>query len=146
MIEIALAAVDADSAGHWPTVAGVLADAYRAANARIAELEVRNAKKLETIKSLRRKSARQGQHARNLETKLARLKAEGGKYVAALADATSRIKETNGILASVSIIEIMLAGKPEHATRISRARVLNYGALRIMESLPPAPDGKGGEG
>ncbi len=35
-IEIALRAADAESAGHWPTVAGILADAYRES---VAELK-----------------------------------------------------------------------------------------------------------
>jgi hypothetical protein len=36
-LDAALACVDNDNAGHWPTVAGILADAYREQRDRLAE-------------------------------------------------------------------------------------------------------------
>lgn len=39
-LQIALGAADAGNAGHWPTVAGILADEYRAIERKLAELKV----------------------------------------------------------------------------------------------------------
>ena len=38
-LDAALACVDSDSAGHWPTVAGILADAYRTLKAKHDQCE-----------------------------------------------------------------------------------------------------------